>query len=106
MLADQPFRGYHIAIAVQSTLMQARVLARQMSPEPASIHPDDLRRMRERKFDMLGRGRGGSGMEHPHSSLRNPDNAMQPGLPTFRGWRTGFYDKRAMTRDHDGALQA
>lgn len=91
VLADQPFQN--IAIAVQSTLMQAGINAKIITGTGNQIYGA----MRERKFDMLV-GRGGSGMEpHPHSSLRalvyNPDNSNEARLTNFQGWRTGFYDK-------------
>ncbi|MBA7800896.1 ABC transporter substrate-binding protein [Citrobacter freundii] len=91
VLADQPFQN--IAIAVQSTLMQAGINAKIITGTGNQIYGA----MRERKFDMLV-GRGGSGMEpHPHSSLRalvyNPDNSDAARLTNFQGWRTGFYDK-------------
>ena len=91
VLADQPFQN--IAIAVQSTLMQAGINAKIITGTGNQIYGA----MRERKFDMLV-GRGGSGMEpHPHSSLRalvyNPDNSNAARLTNFQGWRTGFYDK-------------
>ncbi|HEI8865029.1 ABC transporter substrate-binding protein [Serratia sp. AKBS12] len=90
VLADQPF--LNIAIAVQSTLMQAGINARIITGTGNQIYGA----MRERRFDMLV-GRGGSGMEpHPHSSLRalvyNPDNRDAAKLTNFQGWRTGFYD--------------
>ncbi|MCT9844347.1 ABC transporter substrate-binding protein [Leclercia adecarboxylata ATCC 23216 = NBRC 102595] len=91
VLADQPF--LNIAIAVQSTLMQAGINAKIITGTGNQIYGA----MRERKFDMLV-GRGGSGVEpHPHSSLRalvyNPDNSDEARLTNFQGWRTGFYDK-------------
>lgn len=91
VLADQPFQN--IAIAVQSTLLQAGINAKIITGTGNQIYGA----MRERKFDMLV-GRGGSGMEpHPHSSLRalvyNPDNSNEARLTNFQGWRTGFYDK-------------
>ncbi|AXF58516.1 ABC transporter substrate-binding protein [Leclercia sp. W6] len=91
VLADQPF--LNIAIAVQSTLMQAGINAKIITGTGNQIYGA----MRERKFDMLV-GRGGSGVEpHPHSSLRalvyNPDNSDAARLTNFQGWRTGFYDK-------------
>lgn len=91
VLADQPF--LNIAIAVQSTLMQAGINAKIITGTGNQIYGA----MRERKFDMLV-GRGGSGVEpHPHSSLRalvyNPDNSDGARLTNFRGWRTSFYDK-------------
>ncbi len=91
-LADQPFQN--IAIAVQSTLMQAGINAKIITGTGNQIYGA----MRERKFDMLV-GRGGSGMEpHPHSSLRalvyNPDNSDEARLTNFQGWRTGFYDQQ------------
>ena len=90
VLADQPF--LNIAIAVQSTLMQAGINAKIITGTGNQIYGA----MRERKFDMLV-GRGGSGVEpHPHSSLRalvyNPDNSDEARLTNFQGWRTGFYD--------------
>ena len=91
VLADQPF--LNIAIAVQSTLMQAGINAKIITGTGNQIYGA----MRERKFDMLV-GRGGSGVEpHPHSSLRalvyNPDNSDAARLTNFQGWRTSFYDK-------------
>ncbi|MDU1653155.1 MAG: ABC transporter substrate-binding protein [Leclercia adecarboxylata] len=91
VLADQPF--LNIAIAVQSTLMQAGINAKIITGTGNQIYGA----MRERKFDMLV-GRGGSGVEpHPHSSLRalvyNPDNSDEARLTNFQGWRTSFYDK-------------
>lgn len=91
-LSDQPF--LNIAIAVQSTLMQAGIKAKIITGTGNQIYGA----MRERKFDLLV-GRGGSGMEpHPHSSLRalvyNPDNSDAAKLTNFQGWRTGFYDKQ------------
>lgn len=91
VLADQPF--LNIAIAVQSTLMQAGINAKIITGTGNQIYGA----MRERKFNMLV-GRGGSGVEpHPHSSLRalvyNPDNSDAARLTNFQGWRTGFYDK-------------
>ncbi|PNP07695.1 ABC transporter substrate-binding protein [Enterobacter hormaechei] len=91
VLADQPF--LNIAIAVQSTLMQAGINAKIITGTGNQIYGA----MRERKFDMLV-GRGGSGVEpHPHSSLRalvyNPDNSDGARLTNFQGWRTSFYDK-------------
>lgn len=91
VLADQPF--LNIAIAVQSTLMQAGINAKIITGTGNQIYGA----MRERKFYMLV-GRGGSGVEpHPHSSLRalvyNPDNSDEARLTNFQGWRTGFYDK-------------
>lgn len=91
VLADQPF--LNIAIAVQSTLMQAGINAKIITGTGNQIYGA----MRERKFDILV-GRGGSGVEpHPHSSLRalvyNPDNSDEARLTNFQGWRTGFYDK-------------
>ena len=90
VLSDQPF--LNIAIAVQSTLMQAGINAKIITGTGNQIYGA----MRERKFDLLV-GRGGSGMEpHPHSSLRalvyNPDNSDEARLTNFQGWRTGFYD--------------
>jgi len=78
VLADQPF--LNIAIAVQSTLMQAGINAKIITGTGNQIYGA----MRERKFDMLV-GRGGSGVEpHPHSSLRalvyNPDNSDEARL--------------------------
>ena len=101
VLADQPF--LNIAIAVQSTLMQAGIRAKIVTGTGNQIYGA----MRERKFDMLV-GRGGSGVEpHPHSSLRalvyNPDNNDAARLTNFQGWRTGFYDKQLNT-DIDQAL--
>jgi len=92
VLSDQPF--LNIAIAVQSTLMQAGINAKIITGTGNQIYGA----MRERKFDLLV-GRGGSGMEpHPHSSLRalvyNPDNSDAAKLTNFQGWRTGFYDKQ------------
>lgn len=92
VLSDQPF--LNIAIAVQSTLMQAGIKAKIITGTGNQIYGA----MRERKFDLLV-GRGGSGMEpHPHSSLRalvyNPDNSDAAKLTNFQGWRTGFYDKQ------------
>ncbi|AXF64024.1 MULTISPECIES: ABC transporter substrate-binding protein [unclassified Leclercia] len=92
VLADQPF--LNIAIAVQSTLMQAGINAKIITGTGNQIYGA----MRERKFDMLV-GRGGSGVEpHPHSSLRalvyNPDNSDAARLTNFQGWRTSFYDKK------------
>ncbi|MCS3433383.1 ABC transporter substrate-binding protein [Klebsiella sp. BIGb0407] len=91
-LSDQPF--LNIAIAVQSTLMQAGIKAKIITGTGNQIYGA----MRERKFELLV-GRGGSGMEpHPHSSLRalvyNPDNSDAAKLTNFQGWRTGFYDKQ------------
>ena len=91
VLSDQPF--LNIAIAVQSTLMQAGINAKIITGTGNQIYGA----MRERQFDLLV-GRGGSGMEpHPHSSLRalvyNPDNSDAARLTNFQGWRTGFYDK-------------
>ncbi|MEG5549590.1 ABC transporter substrate-binding protein [Enterobacter wuhouensis] len=91
VLADQPF--LNIAIAVQSTLMQAGINAKIITGTGNQIYGA----MRERRFDMLV-GRGGSGVEpHPHSSLRalvyNPDNSDEARLTNFQGWRTSFYDK-------------
>ncbi|MFG0648061.1 ABC transporter substrate-binding protein [Leclercia adecarboxylata] len=91
VLADQPF--LNIAIAVQSTLMQAGINAKIITGTGNQIYGA----MRERKFDMLV-GRGGSGVEpHPHSSLRalvyNPDNSDEARLTNFQGWRTSFFDK-------------
>lgn len=91
VLSDQPF--LNIAIAVQSTLMQAGINAKIITGTGNQIYGA----MRERQFDLLV-GRGGSGMEpHPHSSLRalvyNPDNTDAARLTNFQGWRTGFYDK-------------
>ncbi|WP_312927900.1 ABC transporter substrate-binding protein [Pseudescherichia sp.] len=90
VLADQPF--LNIAIAVQSTLMQAGINAKIITGTGNQIYGA----MRERKFDMLV-GRGGSVEPHPHSSLRalvyNPDNSDEARLTNFQGWRTGFYDK-------------
>ncbi|MFD3247018.1 ABC transporter substrate-binding protein [Rahnella aquatilis] len=101
VLADQPF--LNIAIAVQSTLMQAGIRAKIVTGTGNQIYGA----MRERKFDMLV-GRGGSGVEpHPHSSLRalvyNPDNNDAARLTNFQGWRTGFYDKQ-LNADIDQAL--
>lgn len=81
VLADQPF--LNIAIAVQSTLMQAGINAKIITGTGNQIYGA----MRERKFDMLV-GRGGSGVEpHPHSSLRalvyNPDNSDGARLTNF-----------------------
>lgn len=60
VLADQPF--LNIAIAVQSTLMQAGINAVIITGTGNQIYGA----MRERKFDMMV-GRGGSGVEpHPH----------------------------------------
>ncbi len=92
VLSDQPF--LNIAIAVQSTLMQAGINAKIITGTGNQVYGA----MRERKFDLLV-GRGGSGMEpHPHSSLRalvyNPDNRDAAKLTNFQGWRTGFYDKQ------------
>lgn len=92
VLSDQPF--LNIAIAVQSTLMQAGIKAKIITGTGNQVYGA----MRERKFDLLV-GRGGSGMEpHPHSSLRalvyNPDNSDAAKLTNFQGWRTGFYDKQ------------
>jgi peptide/nickel transport system substrate-binding protein len=101
VLADQPF--INIAIAVQSTLMQAGINARIITGTGNQIYGA----MRERRFDMLV-GRGGSGMEpHPHSSLRslvyNPDNRDSARLTNFQGWRTGMYDPQ-INRMIDQAL--
>jgi peptide/nickel transport system substrate-binding protein len=101
VLADQPF--LNIAIAVQSTLMQAGINAKIITGTGNQIYGA----MRERKFDLLV-GRGGSGVEpHPHSSLRalvyNPDNSDEARLTNFQGWRTGFYDK-ALNEMIDSAL--
>lgn len=95
VLSDQPF--LNIAIAVQSTLMQAGINAKIITGTGNQIYGA----MRERKFDLLV-GRGGSGMEpHPHSSLRalvyNPDNSDKARLTNFQGWRTGFYDPQLNT---------
>ncbi|TCV99864.1 ABC transporter substrate-binding protein [Biostraticola tofi] len=91
VLADPPF--INIAIAVQSTLMQAGIRAKIMTGTGNQIYGA----MRDRQFDMLV-GRGGSGVEpHPHSSLRalvyNPDNRDEARLTNFQGWRTSFFDK-------------
>ncbi len=101
VLADQPF--LNIAIAVQSTLMQAGINAKIVTGTGNQIYGA----MRERKFDMLV-GRGGSGVEpHPHSSLRslvyNPDNSDAARLTNFQGWRTSFYDK-TLNQQIDKAL--
>ncbi|MGK3124272.1 ABC transporter substrate-binding protein [Candidatus Pantoea formicae] len=90
VLADQPF--LNIAIAIQSTLMQAGIRAKIITGTGNQIYGA----MRERQFNLLV-GRGGSGVEpHPHSSLRslvyNPNNADSARLTNFQGWRTGFYD--------------
>ncbi len=90
VLADQPF--LNIAIAVQSTLMQAGIRAKIITGTGNQIYGA----MRERRFEMLV-GRGGSGVEpHPHSSLRslvyNPNNSDEARLTNFQGWRTSFYD--------------
>ncbi|MCF6691464.1 ABC transporter substrate-binding protein [Raoultella terrigena] len=101
VLSDQPF--LNIAIAVQSTLMQAGINAKIITGTGNQIYGA----MRERQFDLLV-GRGGSGMEpHPHSSLRalvyNPDNSDAARLTNFQGWRTGFYDQK-LNAMIDGAL--
>ncbi len=101
VLADQPF--LNIAIAVQSTLMQAGIRAKIITGTGNQIYGA----MRERRFDMLV-GRGGSGVEpHPHSSLRalvyNPDNSDAARLTNFQGWRTGFYDA-GLNKAIDSAL--
>lgn len=101
VLADQPF--LNIAIAVQSTLMQAGIRAKIITGTGNQIYGA----MRERRFDMLV-GRGGSGVEpHPHSSLRalvyNPDNNDAARLTNFQGWRTGFYDAE-LNKAIDSAL--
>ncbi|ROS24536.1 ABC transporter substrate-binding protein [Raoultella terrigena] len=101
VLSDQPF--LNIAIAVQSTLMQAGINAKIITGTGNQIYGA----MRERQFDLLV-GRGGSGMEpHPHSSLRalvyNPDNSDAARLTNFQGWRTGFYDPQ-LNAMIDGAL--
>lgn len=101
VLSDQPF--LNIAIAVQSTLMQAGINAKIITGTGNQIYGA----MRERQFDLLV-GRGGSGMEpHPHSSLRalvyNPDNSDAARLTNFQGWRTGFYDSQ-LNAMIDGAL--
>lgn len=103
VLSDQPF--LNIAIAVQSTLMQAGIKARIITGTGNQIYGA----MRERKFDLLV-GRGGSGMEpHPHSSLRalvyNPDNSDAAKLTNFQGWRTGFYDKQLNTMIDQALLE-
>lgn len=103
VLADQPF--LNIAIAVQSTLMQAGINARIITGTGNQIYGA----MRERKFGMLV-GRGGSGVEpHPHSSLRalvyNPDNSDAARLTNFQGWRTGFYDKSLNTMIDNALLE-
>ncbi|HKS34353.1 MAG TPA: ABC transporter substrate-binding protein [Enterobacteriaceae bacterium] len=103
VLADQPF--LNIAIAVQSTLMQAGINAKIITGTGNQIYGA----MRERKFDMLV-GRGGSGMEpHPHSSLRalvyNPDNSDEARLTNFQGWRTAFYDKQLNTMIDSALLE-
>jgi len=90
VLADQPF--LNIAIAIQSTLLQAGIRARIITGTGNQIYGA----MRDRQFNLLV-GRGGSGVEpHPHSSLRslvyNPNNADSARLTNFQGWRTGFYD--------------
>ncbi|WP_312056113.1 ABC transporter substrate-binding protein [Pantoea brenneri] len=90
VLADQPF--LNIAIAIQSTLLQAGIRARIITGTGNQIYGA----MRDRQFSLLV-GRGGSGVEpHPHSSLRslvyNPNNADSARLTNFQGWRTGFYD--------------
>lgn len=92
VLADQPF--INLAIAVQSTLLQAGIRAKIVTGTGNQIYGA----MRDRHFDMLV-GRGGSGVEpHPHSSLRalvyNPDNSDAARLTNFQGWRTSFYDAR------------
>lgn len=101
VLADQPF--LNIAIAVQSTLMQAGIRAKIITGTGNQIYGA----MRERRFDMLV-GRGGSGVEpHPHSSLRslvyNPNNSDAARLTNFQGWRTSFYDPQ-LNRAIDSAL--
>lgn len=101
VLADQPF--LNIAIAVQSTLMQAGIRAKIVTGTGNQIYGA----MRERRFDMLV-GRGGSGVEpHPHSSLRalvyNPNNSDAARLTNFQGWRTSFYDPQ-LNRLIDSAL--
>ncbi len=103
VLSDQPF--LNIAIAVQSTLMQAGINAKIITGTGNQIYGA----MRERKFDLLV-GRGGSGMEpHPHSSLRalvyNPDNSDKARLTNFQGWRTGFYDPQLNTMIDQALLE-